>query len=42
MVQAVNVDEDVLQAEQADGRERRLARIDACDLMGISQDIVDN
>ena len=42
VIQAVNVGDDLLQAEEAGGRERRIARIDVCDLMGITQDIVDN
>ena len=42
VIQAVNVGDDFLQAEEAGGRERRIARIDVCDLMGITQDIVDN
>jgi hypothetical protein len=42
VIGGLEVEEDFLKAEVNGGAERRIARIDVCDALKISQDIVDN
>lgn len=42
IISALGVEKELLEAEGKGGADRRMARLDVCDMLKITQDIIDN